>query len=53
MDTVGREGGGKEGENTELMEGERERERDCVSVWTGEGLRFIAEPKAHTILRSG
>lgn len=34
---VGREGGGKEGENTELMEGEREKETECV-FGQGKGL---------------
>lgn len=39
MDIVGREGGGKEGENTELMEGEREREKETVRVFgQGKGL---------------
>lgn len=47
---VGREGGRKEGGKHRI---DGRRERLCVCVWTGEGLRLIAEPKAHTIVRPG
>lgn len=48
LDKVGREGGGKRGRKTRLMGRKREG-----GVCTGKGLRFIAELKAHTIVRPG